>query len=322
MQLKRAIEQFLEGYFATCERSPKTISAYRIDLTQAIKFLGARTHVEKIAPEKLESWAQRLKDENYAPASIRRKFASLRMFFNYWLRRGLIDSSPLWRIRLDLKKARELPKVLNLDEVRSILDTARKKVGRIPTHPIKQIDPRFLALRNLALVEVLFATGIRIGELAALRQIDYEPATVSLTIRGKGNRQRLAILPDAFCTKVLERYAASRVHVLVDSDHLFLNRWGNALSTQGAANAIATLVHGSTVRRHVTPHMFRHTVATLLLRNGADIRVVQEFLGHASINTTQRYTHVTKEHLSNTLRAHHPNRIGLKRTWPIVPASQ
>lgn len=313
MQLKRAVELFLEGYFSTCQRSEKTIQAYSIDLKQFREALGARTQIEKITPERLEAWAVQLREAGYASTSIRRKFATLRVFFGYWVRRQRLATSPLWHIRLDLARESVLPRVLTLAEARMLLRQAKRELGPYPRRLSTTTDATFLALRNLAIVELLLATGMRIGELTLVTESDFRHDEGALLVRGKGARERLAILPDARSQRVLATYSDHRQNLGADTSSYFINVFGGGLSTQGAANVVSRLAESAGITRRVTPHMLRHTVATLLLKNGADIRVVQEFLGHSSISTTQRYTHVTKEHLTSTLHAHHPYRNGLAR---------
>ena len=126
-------------------------------------------------------------------------------------------------------------------------------------------------------------------------------------VQGKGGRDRLAFLVDEQSLRIQQQHFDARSRVITENNALFLNASGQRLSTQGMANVIAQFRRDAGIVRHITPHMLRHTVATLLLRNGVDIRVVQEFLGHASIATTQRYTHVVKEHLIGELRKHHPS---------------
>lgn len=136
-------------------------------------------------------------------------------------------------------------------------------------------------------------------------------------MQGKGRRDRLAFVVDEQTLRVQRAHAEARARVRTDSPALFVNASGGRLSTQGITNVIARLRREARIKRHITPHMLRHTVATLLLRNGVDIRVVQEFLGHASIATTQRYTHVTKEHMIRVLRKRHPS-LSLKRKFPVT----
>jgi site-specific recombinase XerD len=165
----------------------------------------------------------------------------------------------------------------------------------------------YRALRNLALVDLLFATGMRVGEVSSLDLGDFAVAESVFKVRGKGGRDRLAFVVDEQTVRTQREHLEARSRLTSESPALFLNASGERLSTQGIANIIAQFRKEAGIERHITPHMLRHTVATLLLRNGVDIRIVQEFLGHASIATTQRYTHVTKDHLIRVLRERHPS---------------
>jgi integrase/recombinase XerD len=153
----------------------------------------------------------------------------------------------------------------------------------------------------------LFATGMRVGEVSSLNISDFQPTELVFVVKGKGGRGRLAYVVDQQTILIQKQHLATRTQLSSESPALFLNAAGARLSTQGIANIISRFRRDAGIERHITPHMLRHTVATLLLRNGMDIRVVQEFLGHASIATTQRYTHVVKEHLIAELRKHHPS---------------
>ncbi len=311
MQLRHAIPKFLHGYFSTCNLSSKTRKAYQGDLKQFAQAMPARVRISAIRADALESWAAELQKRSYAAASIRRKFATLRVFFNYWVRKELLERSPLWLLRLDLARERKLPRILSAAEVRKLLKRARHEVGDSTEGPPGTIDPSFLALRNLAMLEVLFATGIRVGELAAIRLLDLSNRGATLLIRGKGARQRLALLSDRRSRQTLAEYTQRRQRLAVDTDALFLNVFEGPLSAQGIANVVTQLAERANLPQRVTPHMLRHSIATMLLQSGANLRIVQEFLGHASITTTQRYTHVSKDLLGKTLRRHHPNHRGL-----------
>jgi len=249
----------------------------------------------------------------YKPASVRRKVATLRVFCDFRVRSDEIEQSPFWRLKLSYGRIEQLPRTLSVGEVRTLLRQAerlRRGHGRCRRRPLPS-DRALRALRNLALADLLFATEMRVGEVSGLDLDDYSPEDRSLVVRGKGGRDRLAFLVDPETVRIQESYRQARTGVLTDSNALFLNHTGSRLSTQGNANVLRKLRERAGLSRHITPHMFRHTVATLLLRNGVDIRVVQEFLGHASITTTQRYTHVAKEHLIQALRLAHPS-LGLR----------
>jgi len=161
---------------------------------------------------------------------------------------------------------------------------------------------------------------MRVGELVSLSLRDRREDERTFVVRGKGSRQRLAFLPDDRSLKAVQTYLQHRKAMEVEHSALFVNFAGKQLSTQGVARIVAETATSAKVAQRVTPHMIRHTVATLLLRFGADIRIVQEVLGHASIATTQRYTHVSKEHLLSALRDRHPNHH-LKIDWPIAASS-
>lgn len=305
MKLARAIDQYLKGYFATHERSDKTSRAYATDLRQFDAFLGRRRTLRSITPEAVEAWAHDLRSNEYQPTSIRRKLAALRGLCNYWTRRRILAASPFWRLRLNLGSSRVLPKVLSAEEVAGLLREARRRAGRRQPSG-RRIDSVFIACRDVAVVELLFGTGVRVGELVAITLDDISPEQRTIVIRGKGRRQRLAFLLEPQSLGALQTYLRARSRLAVDARALFVNRAGRQLSPHGVAVVLRQLATLAGIARRVTPHMLRHTIATLLLRNGADLRVVQEFLGHASIVMTQRYTQVSKEQLIRSLETYHP----------------
>jgi site-specific recombinase XerD len=318
MQMDEAVSAFLAGYFSTCKRSIKTQEAYRIDLGQLKMHLGAEAPLSGVGPDALECWATALQGTGYAAVSIRRKFATARVFFAYWVRKGELDKSPLWKIRLDLGREHVLPRSLTPADAKRFMEEAWRdaEVVACPAH--SPADPGFLHLRNIAALEILFATGMRVGELVNLTLRDWGEDDQTFIVRGKGSRQRLAFLPDDRSFRAVQLYMTHRKAMNIGHEALFVNFAGKQISTQGISRVVAETASAAELTRKVTPHMIRHTVATLLLRYGADIRIVQEVLGHASIATTQRYTHVSKEHLFSALRARHPNHH-LNIIWSAAP---
>lgn len=306
MYLYKSIEQFSNLYFSTSNHSKKTIQSYKIDLTQFKKFIGKNIKISSIEPEIIENWAIALKEKEYSPASIQRKLTTLKIFFNYWVRKNKLSTSPLWKLKINFGNARVLPKILDENEITTILSKSNKKLSRVDVEKISNISRDFLSLRNVAIVEIMFNTGIRVGELVSLNITDFNKEERYLYINGKGNRQRMAFLMEEHCFSVVVLYLETLMKILPDNRAFFVNIFRSRLSTQGVANVIEKIAKNSGINKHITPHMLRHTIATLLLKNGADVRVVQEFLGHSSITTTQRYTHITKEHLISQLKNFHP----------------
>lgn len=317
MQLTQAIEEFLNGHFSTHDRSKKTRCAYRLDLEQFAAFVGQQFTLEQLSGVLIEHWAADLRGRGYSPASMRRKIVVLKVFCSYWVRRGVLSESPFWRVRLSLGRVEQLPRSLTEREIKTLLIQA----GRVNVpHEIPRKGPalakrrelsgsfrNYRDLRNLALLDLLFATGMRVGEASALDIDDFNDVESVFRIKGKGGRHRLAFIVDKETIRIQRNHLELRALFESGSKALFINATRERLSTQGIANVITAFRREAGLERNITPHMLRHTVATLLLRNGVDIRVVQEFLGHASIATTQRYTHVAKDHLIGVLRKHHPS---------------
>lgn len=316
MQMNQACVKFVSGYFSTNERAEKTKAAYRSDLRQFVVFAGEDLVLKSLSGALVERWCAHLRQRGYSPTSIRRKMVVLRVFCSYWVRKRSLRESPFWRVKLSYGRAEQLPRALSAREMRKLLSQARRKSssaaalanaeGEIRTDALTASSPEYRAIRNLALVDLLFATGLRVGEVSSLNVQDYFMRESVFRVKGKGGRDRLALVVGDETVRIQRKHLEARTRVGTRSHALFLNSSGRRLTTQGIANVIARLREEAGIERHVTPHMLRHTVATLLLRNGVDIRVVQEFLGHASIVTTQRYTHITKEHLAGVLRKRHP----------------
>jgi integrase/recombinase XerD len=317
MQLKEACAEFLKGYFSTHDRKNKTIAAYSSDLGQFQLFVGEDFELLSLSGCHIEHWADHLRQEEYSPASMRRKTAALRIFCSYWVRKGLLSESPFWRVKLSFGRIEQLPRSLTKKEMRallaqawreySVVEAGQNGAGLALAQNGRASSRIYRALRNLALIDLLFATGMRVGEVSSLDIRDFLVEEGVFKVKGKGGRDRLAFVVDKETVNIQREYVRARIRIKVEDSALFLNSTAGRLSTQGIANVIAQLRRQAKIERHITPHMLRHTVATLLLRNGADIRVVQEFLGHTSIATTQRYTHITKEHLIKVLRKHHPS---------------
>lgn len=317
MYLEKAINGFLTGYFSTNDRGMKTVSAYFTDMRQFESYIGKRINLTSIRSIDIEHWAAHLKTSGYAPASIRRKIIVLKLFFTYWVRNGSLVESPFWRIKINLGKIVQLPRTLTESDMRALLTQTKKAYSSVKDRRHINMRPEtkgnrlrsqsFLILRNVALLELLFATGLRVSEISAINIQDFITSEAAFKVQGKGRKERMAFVVDSITLLIQNEHLAVRQMIHAETSALFLNVSGTRLSTQGIANVVKKFRQDCGIEQHVTPHMLRHTVATLLLRNGTDIRVVQEFLGHASIATTQRYTHIAKEHLIHELQNRHPS---------------
>jgi integrase/recombinase XerD len=323
MTFDQARMEFLKGYFSTNERENKTKMAYYSDLIQFQLFVGKDFTLMSMKDTLIEDWAAYLKQKKYSSATIRRKMVILRVFCSYWVRKGVLLESPFWRLRLSFGRVEELPRILTESEITALLAKARGNYLKVKVNNVASevnqnnskntLHSNYITLRNLAIIDLLFATGMRVGEVSSLDVQDFVGEEFAFKVYGKGGKERLAFIVDKEVLKFQQEYLKIRTEFESSDKALFLNVFGKRLSTQGIANIVAQLCNQAGISRHVTPHMLRHTVATLLLRNGVDIRVIQEFLGHSSIATTQRYTHVAKEHMINILRKFHPS-LALRAT--------
>ena len=312
MQLRDACTEFLNGYFSTHDRSAKTKAAYESDLLQFQAFASAESEFKNLDSTTIEGFAADLRQARYSPASIRRKIVVLKVFCGYWVRKGLLLESPFWRVKLSIGRTEQLPRSLTEREMRALLLRAdQNRLGALQSsgsaHEESSAFGQYRVGRNLALLDILFATGMRVGEVSTLNIDDFFENEGMFKIKGKGGRARLAFAVDKKSLQIQKDHLHARAQVASESSALFLNSSRSRLSTQGIANVVTQLRREAGIERHITPHMLRHTVATLLLQNGVDIRVVQEFLGHASIATTQRYTHISKDHLIAVLQKRHPS---------------
>jgi site-specific recombinase XerD len=232
----------------------------------------------------VRAWASSLNAEEYAKASIARKLSAARSFYRYLAREGTVERSPFMLVPAP-KGHKHLPQVLTVNEIE-----------RLVTAP----DPTTtLGIRDRCMLEVLYATGLRVSELLGLTltSVDWNQQTARVT--GKGTKQRIVLLGE-IALDALDRYIHDARPLLQrehSGDALFLNHYGKPLAVRGFHLILQAHLHAAGITRHVTPHTLRHSFATHMLEGGADLRSVQELLGHASVSTTQVYTHVSEGYL-------------------------
>ena len=314
MNIRKACDLFLDYCRSSKNLSAHTLRAYEIDLNDFQRFIGPRKGVGGIDKSLLRNYLGHLKEEKgFKPTTIKRRLACLRVLFSWLEDEEIVAQSPLYRLNAKIALPHQLPRALTRDEMSRLLAFWRLRLG-LP--PKSQVGPRHLAtLRNtrdmtsftgMIATELLFATGMRVGELASVRPDDISPDGEVITIVGKGNRQR-RVFVSRNELKVLTRcYLETRAERFPSADCTLVTPQGANASPQYLRQIITRAAKGAGVTRRVTPHMIRHTAATMLLEEGLDIRYVQRLLGHQSIATTQRYTHVTDEVLQKLLEEKHP----------------
>ncbi len=289
------LEQF-EDYLSF-ERglSDRTVSAYRRDLRRWLEVmieLGAGTP-SAVRPQDLREWVFRMKERGLAPSSIRRAQSAVRTYFSFLLEEGVVPDDPTERLESP-KLGVRLPEYLTHDEARRLVDAPD------PDAP--------LHWRDRAILELLYACGLRVSELTELPLAAVDLEAGFLTVLGKGSKERFVPV-GAPALRALRRYLAE-VRPSLDrggaAGRVFLNARGAPLSRVAVWSLVKRAGHTAGVAREISPHTLRHTFATHLLQGGADLAAVQELLGHADISTTQIYTHVDREYLREVHRRFHP----------------
>jgi integrase/recombinase XerC len=290
-----AIKRFLRYLDVERDVSPHTVKGYREDLESLADYLaddrGRPPRPTGISPLDLRQYVSDLHVAGYARSSISRRLASLRSFFRFAQREGTVDSNPAKPLR-NPRKQRSLPHFLTSDEVERLLlapDTSGK-----------------MGARDLAILETMYSTGVRVSELVGMNVQDLDLAEGVARIRGKGKRERFAPI-GSFAVGAIEHWLETRTDGELDrEDPVFVNRLGTRLSTRSVGRMLEKYIAQVGLNRRTTPHTLRHSFATHLLDRGADIRSVQELLGHRSLVTTQIYTHLTTATLRKAYEKAHP----------------
>lgn len=299
--LQKHVEIYL-GYCQTQKRlNEKTLRAYRIDLTQFCDQLQT-TDILKVTPEILENFIADLHQE-YKPKTVKRKIASLKSLFHYFEYKELIDRNPFNRIQIKFREPTLLPKTIPLYTVETFLSTIYKQASNARTDYQKRN-----ALRDAAVIELLFATGIRISELCSLTVNDVNLYDRTILIYGKGSKERKVQIGSDDVINALIKYKNNYEKEIQGSKYFFVNQCGRRLSEQSVRRMINKYTSIAAIDLHITPHMFRHTFATSLLDADVDIRYIQEILGHSSITVTEIYTHVAMSKQRDILTTKHPRK--------------
>ncbi|MBL1214685.1 MAG: tyrosine-type recombinase/integrase [Ignavibacteriae bacterium] len=305
--LAKTINDFLNHCIFEKNLNQKTIKSYKIDLIQLNSFLIKNKHslqIQDITKRELRDYLVTI--SHLKPKSIKRKVATMKAMFNFLEFEDIISINPWRKMKIKIKEPKQLPKVMDIKEVKDIFTTAygntiHSKNGNSYSY--------FKYIRNIVVIELLFATGARVSEIANLKKQHVNIQTGTVLIQGKGNKERVINICNKETLKVLQEYHKMIIKKVEQSEGFFLiNRLGNKLSDQSIRTIVRNLSKKTTIQKNITPHIFRHTFATLLLEKDVDIKYIQAMLGHSSIVTTQIYTHVNSVKQRQILKSKHPRK--------------
>jgi integrase/recombinase XerD len=294
------IEAFLEMMSAERGAAENTLQAYRRDLEDASGYLSGRgSSLAKADTDSVRAYIQSISAQGFAATSQARRLSSLRQFYRFLYSEGHRGDDPTANVDSP-RKARPLPKTLSVDDVGRMLDLAEEEA---------RIEPNLSTLRLHALVETLYATGLRVSELVSLPATAARAGRDHILIKGKGNKERIVPLSGKAKTALSAFLAVrNKAPAFAESPWLFpATSESGHLARQVFARDLKGLAARALIPSNlISPHVLRHAFASHLLQNGADLRVVQELLGHSDISTTQIYTHVLAERLERLVHEHHP----------------
>ncbi len=277
--------------------SQNTVEAYLHDVRLLVSFMATnkrQTKITDIVYEDLIDFIEFVNDIDMGVHTQARIISGIKAFFRYLLIEKEIESNPSELIETP-KLGRKLPDVLSVEDIELILNAVNLSLPE--------------GERNKAILETLYGCGLRVSELVNLSILDYHPDDMLMSVKGKGNKQRLVPLGEHTVKQINIYLQYSRVKSLgnkKDNGVLFLNRRGNKLTRQMIFEIVKKVAECAGIRKSISPHSFRHAFATHLVQNGADLRVVQELLGHVSIMTTEIYTHINNEDLRKAVNKYHP----------------
>ena len=314
--MKAAVNQFLNYLRSVRNASPHTLRSYETDLTQFVAFLSPPglepPPLQEITHLLIREFVASLHDHNLEKTSIARKLAAVRSFFKFAVREGLVQRNPA-RMIATPKLPKRIPSVLSAEDLNTFLDAvvaapagASNRSKRRPGE-----DARLLVRRDRAILEMLYASGLRVSELTGMNLADMDRKELMLRVRGKGRKER--IVPyGGKAQQALEAYEPLRAEILRkagsrgDYQAVFLNHFGTRLTPRSVARIVKKYARLANINWDLHPHSLRHAFATHLLADGADLRAIQELLGHSSLSTTQRYTHASIRQLLEVYDKAHP----------------
>lgn len=295
MKLKDKLEMYLEYCEYRKELDQKTLKAYRIDLCQFFEFVG----VDEPKKERIEAYITQL-HKKYKQKTVKRKIASVKAFYNYLEETEVIAENPFHKIKVRFKEIVILPRVIPREEIEQLLNYMYQCLSENKASSSKY------RLRDVAVIEVLFATGARVYEVSNIREDSINLNTGLIRLMGKGGKERYVQISCTAILDILKKYYAENESAIRESGYFFVNNRGSRYTEQSIRLMLKKYTKEAGLKRNITPHMFRHSFATYLIEEGVDVSCVQQILGHSSIKTTQIYIHIAAKKQAEILREMHP----------------
>ncbi len=302
MEIREEMEQYLEFCQYRKELSRNTVKAYRIDLEQFLRYVKEDT----LLRSKIEAYITEL-HKKYKQKTVKRKIASIKAFYQYLEEEERMkESNPFTKIRVKFKEVESLPRIIPRNEIEKLLNC----MYAIIDHSEKKST----IYRDLTIVEIFFATGARVYEISNLKRQDIDLDNGIIRIFGKGSKERCVQIGNHDILELMKAYYQMNQEVIEQCGFFFVNQQGKRFSEQSIRRMLRKYSCQAGISVHITPHMFRHSVATYLLEEGVDIMYIQKLLGHSSIKTTQIYLHIASKKQMEILRERHPrNRMQIQR---------
>lgn len=297
-----SLETLMKNYLKNCKEikklDSKTLKAYRTDLSQFDTFMLKHTiYTDKMVISEYIS----LLHQRFQPKTVKRKIASIKAFYHYLMYEEKISLNPFDKINVKFREPITLPRTIPETTISTFISTMYKQ-----RQLAKTTYQSNMILRDIVVVELLFATGVRISELCTLTIQQVDLSSYKIIIFGKGSKERMIQISNNDVRMILLEYYTAFKSEIVSSGWFFVNRLHQRFSEQSARDMIVKYLNAAKIDLHITPHMFRHSFATLLLEADVDIRYIQKMLGHSSIKTTEIYTNVSMSKQNDILTTKHP----------------
>lgn len=299
MKLQDQVKIYLEDCEFRKELDKKTLKAYRIDLRQFFDFLN-----EEPDKEAIERYIIHL-HKSFKQKTVKRKIASIKAFYNYLEEKEEIQESPFRKIKVKFKETIVLPRIIPREEIEQLLNYIYDDLEKSAQDSHRNWERKY-KLRDIAVTEVFFATGARVYEISNIRADSINLYSGVIRLMGKGGKERYIQIGDDSVLKLLRQYYQENENAIQTSGYFFVNKRGSRYTEQSIRGMLKQYTKAAGIVRNITPHMFRHSFATYLIKEGMDISLVQQILGHSSIKTTQIYIHVASKKQAEILRSMHP----------------